>query len=91
MHVFIVFFMCVCVCFHTALQERQESQLKSPRGAEVTDGSAAVIDGAVDSNGVQSHPDASGSVGTEDGEASHNDRLLQVSKRETKILFISEC
>ncbi|XP_076133013.1 GRIP1-associated protein 1 isoform X2 [Alosa pseudoharengus] len=59
------------------LQERQESQLKSPRGAEVTDGSVAVIDGAVDSNGVQPHPDASGSVGMEDGETGHSDRLAQ--------------
>ncbi|XP_041953077.1 GRIP1-associated protein 1 [Alosa sapidissima] len=59
------------------LQERQESQLKSPRGAEVTDGSVAVIDGAVDSNGVQPHPDTSGSVGMEDGETGHSDRLAQ--------------
>ena len=69
--------------FHSALQERQESQLKSPRGAEVNDGSPGVMDGGVDTNGVQGygvHPDASGSVGTEDGEAGHSERLVQVSK-----------
>ncbi|XP_031421736.1 GRIP1-associated protein 1 isoform X2 [Clupea harengus] len=63
-----------------ALQERQESQLKSPRGAEVNDGSPGVMDGGVDTNGVQGygvHPDASGSVGTEDGEAGHSERLVQ--------------
>ncbi|XP_031421738.1 GRIP1-associated protein 1 isoform X4 [Clupea harengus] len=70
-----------------ALQERQESQLKSPRGAEVNDGSPGVMDGGVDTNGVQGygvHPDASGSVGTEDGEAGHSERLVQVSKTEVK-------
>ncbi|XP_062397411.1 GRIP1-associated protein 1 isoform X2 [Sardina pilchardus] len=68
-----------------ALQERQESQSRSPRGAEVTDGSAPVTDGAVDSNGVQPHPDASGSVGTEDGETGHSDRLAQAETKCTTL------
>ncbi|XP_063064779.1 GRIP1-associated protein 1 isoform X1 [Engraulis encrasicolus] len=78
-----------------ALQERLESQTRSPRGSEVTDGVATVVDGAaVDSNGLQMHSDATGGASTEDGErlvqaegkcASLEQRVNELSEVELKL------
>ncbi|XP_064812486.1 GRIP1-associated protein 1-like isoform X4 [Oncorhynchus masou masou] len=59
----------------TALQERHESEIKSQRGAEVSETKASETDGLADTNGVRLHSDVSET--REDSAAGTNDRLEQ--------------
>ncbi|XP_030640787.1 GRIP1-associated protein 1 isoform X1 [Chanos chanos] len=76
----------------TALQERHESQLKSPRGAEVNDVRAGVMDGQADANGVQSHADVSGpGEDTADGETHSLEQAeARCAKLEQRVNELSE-
>ncbi|XP_045548925.1 GRIP1-associated protein 1 isoform X3 [Salmo salar] len=76
----------------TALQERHESEIKSPMGAEVSETKASETDGPADTNGVQLHSDVSES--REDSAAGTNDRLEQAeakcAKLEQRVTELSE-
>ncbi|KAM9504863.1 GRIP1-associated protein 1 isoform 4-T4 [Salvelinus alpinus] len=76
----------------TALQERHESEIKSPRGAEVSETKTSETDGPADTNGVRLHSDVSES--REDSAARTNDRLEQAeakcAKLEQRVTELSE-
>ncbi|XP_038867143.1 GRIP1-associated protein 1 isoform X2 [Salvelinus namaycush] len=76
----------------TALQERHESEIKSPRGAEVSETKTSATDGPADTNGVRLHSDVSES--REDSAARTNDRLEQAeakcAKLEQRVTELSE-
>uniref|UniRef100_A0A4W5KKV2 GRIP1 associated protein 1 n=1 Tax=Hucho hucho TaxID=62062 RepID=A0A4W5KKV2_9TELE len=67
----------------TALQERHESEIKSPRGAQVSETKASETDGPADTNGVQLRSDISES--REDSAAGTNDRLEQAEAKCAKL------
>ncbi|XP_064861321.1 GRIP1-associated protein 1-like isoform X1 [Oncorhynchus nerka] len=76
----------------TALQERHESEIKSQRGAEVSETKASETDGLADTNGVRLHSDVSET--REDSAAGTNDRLEQAeakcAKLEQRVAELSE-
>ncbi|XP_029579845.1 GRIP1-associated protein 1 isoform X3 [Salmo trutta] len=76
----------------TALQERHESEIKSPMGAEVSETKASETDGPADTNCVRLHSDVSES--REDSAAGTNDRLEQAeakcAKLEQRVTELSE-
>ncbi|XP_055788358.1 GRIP1-associated protein 1-like isoform X3 [Salvelinus fontinalis] len=76
----------------TALQERHASEIKSPRGAEVSETKTSETDGPADTNGVRLHSDVSES--REDSAARTNDRLEQAeakcAKLEQRVTELSE-
>ncbi|XP_055788356.1 GRIP1-associated protein 1-like isoform X1 [Salvelinus fontinalis] len=67
----------------TALQERHASEIKSPRGAEVSETKTSETDGPADTNGVRLHSDVSES--REDSAARTNDRLEQAEAKCAKL------
>ncbi|XP_036803490.1 GRIP1-associated protein 1 isoform X3 [Oncorhynchus mykiss] len=67
----------------TALQERHESEIKSQRGAEVSETKASETDGLADTNGVRLHSDVSET--REDSAAGTNDRLEQAEAKCAKL------
>ncbi|XP_031659938.1 GRIP1-associated protein 1 isoform X3 [Oncorhynchus kisutch] len=76
----------------TALQEHHESEIKSQRGAEVSETKASETDGLADTNGVRLHSDVSET--REDSAAGTNDRLEQAeakcAKLEQRVAELSE-
>uniref|UniRef100_A0A8C8MLM1 GRIP1-associated protein 1 n=1 Tax=Oncorhynchus tshawytscha TaxID=74940 RepID=A0A8C8MLM1_ONCTS len=76
----------------TALQERHESEIKSQRGAEVSETKASETDGLADTTGVRLHSDVSET--REDSAAGTNDRLEQAeakcAKLEQRVAELSE-
>ncbi|XP_031659940.1 GRIP1-associated protein 1 isoform X5 [Oncorhynchus kisutch] len=67
----------------TALQEHHESEIKSQRGAEVSETKASETDGLADTNGVRLHSDVSET--REDSAAGTNDRLEQAEAKCAKL------